>query len=299
MTTMTTKTSDKEVLATIGDMPISAAEIARKVGIHRSNVAPRLKRLEKARRIKSIYGRWVRTDSNKSATITGTRLTPTQIEFCEKLMYGEDESYEVGEMADDAGKIYYLLANLRNLFPENNFLRHVAELALVNFVPVSIDVDEPLESIREEITGEKSLTESDLEHLRDAIGDYFNKNKTSDPQLNAIIEAGYKDEMLHGVYDTINYYFVQKKVHPTSEHTKYLFNLVITTVNSTPDECIPNLATCQNKIYDIFNVHSGQYLQNRFIDGYIQMKEDYGSERPNLDRKTTIPETNKPKAKDG
>lgn len=57
MTTTTTKTSDNEVPAAIGEIPITASEIARKIGIHRSNVAPRLKRLEKVGLIISVNGR--------------------------------------------------------------------------------------------------------------------------------------------------------------------------------------------------------------------------------------------------
>jgi DNA-binding Lrp family transcriptional regulator len=162
---MTTKTSDNAVLAAIGGVPISAAEIARQVGIHRSNVAPRLKRLDKARRIKSINGRWVRTDSNKSTTIAGTSLTPTQIEFCEKLLYNEDEG-ENCDISDDSGDIFDLLANLADIYPNNNFLRQVSELAYANFDKFAIDVDEPLTEIRKIITDEPSLSPKQYEHAR-------------------------------------------------------------------------------------------------------------------------------------
>jgi DNA-binding Lrp family transcriptional regulator len=159
---MTTKTSDKAVLAEIGNIPITASEIARKVGIHRSNVAPRLIRLEKAGLIKSINSRWVRTDSNKSATIPGARMTPAQIAFCEKLLsidgdYEIDDSHIEHIMPCDIEEI---LTNLSVIAPDNEFIEYACELAMYD-AECGVDddekerVDDLLGELRELITGEK------------------------------------------------------------------------------------------------------------------------------------------------
>jgi len=57
---MVKHTTDNEVLSYVGNEPISNAEIARQIGIHRSCVAPRIERLEKAGLVtKTTDGKWV------------------------------------------------------------------------------------------------------------------------------------------------------------------------------------------------------------------------------------------------
>jgi DNA-binding Lrp family transcriptional regulator len=165
---MTTKTSDKAVLAAIGDVPITASEIARQVGIHRSNVSPRLKRLEKAGHIKSVNGRWVRTDCNKSTT----PLVQSDIELCEQLIGLTDEDsrgYENIDLEDESIEgVDMLMYNLTYINGSELLYKYHQISSIINDRRVGVknslwDLDDILDEIREMATDEpKTIPETKM-----------------------------------------------------------------------------------------------------------------------------------------
>lgn len=82
---MTTKVTDDQVLAQVGAYPISANKISEKIGIHRSNVIPRLSRLQEKGLIKQVKGGWVLASVADGTTLRATTLSEKHLRAAENI----------------------------------------------------------------------------------------------------------------------------------------------------------------------------------------------------------------------
>lgn len=155
---MTTKVTDDEILAFVSNEPISASEIGRQLGLHRSNVTPHLRRLEAARQVRMTSDKkWVLAQAQPQQTTT--RLSPKQIQFYEALLDGvwrkiTDDDLEKPENMRDSvilnlGDIYD--DKLLNLFSLLLLYRRCRDDPDFDY---DVDkIDEYLDVIRDTITG--------------------------------------------------------------------------------------------------------------------------------------------------
>lgn len=105
---MTTKVTDTDVLALISSEPISQIELGRKLGIHRSNVTPHLKRLEAAGQVKQTTdGKWILAQAQSGTVLRATTLSEKQLRLAEKLFDTIDE-YPLDRSADIISEILEL-----------------------------------------------------------------------------------------------------------------------------------------------------------------------------------------------
>jgi len=156
---MTTKVTDNQVLEAIGTIPTTYAEIGRKLNLHRSNVAPRVQRLAQAGLVQQVADRWVRADSTKSTTIPGTKMTPTQIAFAEKLL-GVNDDYEIDdERIEIVASLIVedLITNLSDMYEDDAMVEILRRLTVYSNdfkEEEEANVDELLSQLRQIITGE-------------------------------------------------------------------------------------------------------------------------------------------------
>ena len=203
---MTTKVTDQQVLAVIGDVPISNAEIGRRIGIDRSNVAPRVKRLEAAGLIKKVSGRWVRTDKAQGKHEQQTRLSKAQQALAEKMIIGAsyadcEESEECFDILDkhiDGSNemVMRILENLHEYYPENEMLEQLMCIAIdcVDCYDTHL-LDASLVMLREIATGEKAkrcIVCGRSQAMQDFINDLL-------PEEGIEIDDG--NNILYGIFE--------------------------------------------------------------------------------------------------
>ena len=130
---MTIKTSEEDVLACLSDIPQSQSDISKKLGIHRSNVTGWLKKLEvKGLAKMTSNGQWVRAGTQQQQHNT-TRLSPAQIEVAERMFLVPDEDLnrlDGDYLNGDDEMVFRFINNLSEIFPQNEFLENLFQLAI-------------------------------------------------------------------------------------------------------------------------------------------------------------------------
>jgi len=128
---MTTKTSEEEVLACLSDIPQSQSDMAKQLGIYRSNITGWLRKLEvKGLAKKTSKGHWIRAGTQQQNI---TRLSPAQIEVAERMFLVPDEDLnrlDGDDLNGDDEMVFRFINNLSEIFPQNEFLENLFQLAI-------------------------------------------------------------------------------------------------------------------------------------------------------------------------